>query len=190
MKRKRPKISSLLFAAFLVLLVIPQTRMPIQVAVNQMKLWVWSPSTLDAGDQIQLTPFDYGLLALDGSPRTAEIGKGKVTFISYWATWCAPCIAELPQIAALYADYGDQVQFLLINQEPLPVVRQFLEKKGLELPVFLPRMRAPKELFSRSIPTNYVIDAQGAIRIKETGAADWNSTRVRTLLDELLPEGS
>lgn len=186
MKRKRPKLSSLLFAAFIVLLLIPQTQMPIQVAVNQVKLWVWSPSELDVDDQTRLLPFTYLMSDLKGTSQTVEIGQGKVVFISYWATWCPPCIAELPSIEQLYSDYGDQVDFVLLTHEDSEVVRRFLEKKGLDLPVFTPRMQAPEQLYSRSIPTNYLIDGTGKILIKETGAADWNSIRVRAVLDKLL----
>lgn len=176
----------MLFAAFLVLLLIPQTRMPIQVVVNKVKLWVWSPSELKVEDQTQLAPFTYLLSEVDGTTHNAEIGKGKVTFISYWATWCPPCIAELPSIEALYSDYGNQVNFILLTQEDAEVVNRFLEKKGLDLPIFIPRMQAPEPLYSRSIPTNYLIDGTGKIIIKETGAADWNSAQVREILDGLL----
>lgn len=186
MKRKTPKTSSLLFALFIILLIIPQTRTPIQVAVNKVKLLVWSPSELGADDQTQLAPFTYQLADLDGTSKTIEIGKGKVTFISYWATWCPPCIAELPSIEKLYADYGDKVNFMLITNEDPEVVTRFLVKKGYELPVYNPRMQAPEALFDRSIPTNYIINAKGKIIIKETGAADWDSEKVREVLDDLI----
>lgn len=170
----------------MVLLIIPQTRMPIQVAVNKVKLLVWSPSELDDEDQTQLQAFAYQLSDLNGNRNTIEIGKGKVTFISYWATWCPPCIAELPSISNLYADYGDQVNFILITNEEPDVVTRFLENKGYDLPVFIPQMEAPNALYDRSIPTNYIIDEKGKIIIKETGAADWNSNKVREILDGLL----
>lgn len=186
MKRKIPKLSNLLFALFLVLLIIPQTRTPIQVALNKVRVFVWSPSELDAEDQMQLQPFDYKLADLNGNPITIEIGKGKVTFISYWATWCPPCIAELPGIEKLYKDYGEQIDFLLITNEAPEVVQRFLEKKNYKLPVFIPRMSPPETLFEPSIPTNYVLDKKGKIIIKETGAADWNSEKVSLVLDALL----
>ncbi len=188
MKRKKPKLSSLIFAVFLVLLIVPQTRTPIQVAVNKLKLLVWSPSELDAEDQTQLEPFSYQLTDLKGTPKTIEIGTGKVTFISYWATWCPPCIAELPSIQKMYDDYGDQVDFLLITHEDPRVVGRFLEKKAYHLPVFIPRMAPPEKLVDRSIPTNYLIDKNGKIIIKETGAANWDSKKVRSILESLLRE--
>lgn len=185
MKRKTPKLSNLIFAGFILLLLIPQTRTPIQVAVNKLKLLVWSPSELDAEDQTQLEPFTYYLNDLNGTPKSVEIGDGKVTFISYWATWCPPCIAELPSVEKLHADYGDEINFLLITNEDPAVVTRFIEKKNYDLPVFIPRMAPPEKLYERSIPTNYLIDGSGKIIMKETGAADWDSERVRGVLKKL-----
>ena len=113
--KKKFKPSDIFFVVFLALLLIPQTRKPIQVAVNKAKIWVWSPSEIAAEDQKQLSPFDYHLLTLDGEPKTIKIGKGRVTFISYWATWCGPCLAELPSIQKLYTDYGDKMDFVLLT---------------------------------------------------------------------------
>ena len=188
MKKRRLKGSDVLFVVFCALLLIPQTRAVIQVGVNRIKVAVWSPSVQAAEDQIQLRPFDYAVSDIKEENRTVAIGKGKVTFLSYWATWCPPCLAEMPSIQELYIDYGDKVQFLLLTQEDPQVVQRFLNKKGYNLPVYFPQMNAPENLSSKSIPTNYVIDAHGTILIKETGAADWNSQKVRTLLDGLLAQ--
>ena len=186
MKKRKFKISDIIFVVFIVLLLIPQTRTPIQVAVNKLKVAVWSPSLEDANDQDQVAPFQYAATDLQGASRNVAVGEGKVTFISYWATWCPPCIAELPGIQELYKDYGDKVNFLLLTQEAPEIVQRFVRKKGYELPIYFPQMEAPEILQENSIPTNYVIDAQGTIIIKETGAADWNSSKVRNLLNVLL----
>ena len=127
-------------------------------------------------------------MSLDGLSKEVAVGSGKVTFISYWATWCPPCIAELPSIASLYKDYGNRIQFLLITNERPAVVEQFLIKKNFNLPAVIPQMETPEALFERSIPTNYIIDGNGTIVIKEKGASDWNSKNVRTTLDALLAE--
>lgn len=186
MKKRKFKISDVIFVVFIILLLIPQTRTPIQVAVNKLKVAVWSPSLEDANDQDQVAPFQYAVTDLHGASRNIAVGEGKVTFISYWATWCPPCIAELPGIQELYKDYGDKVNFLLLTQEVPDKVERFVRKKGYELPIYFPQMQTPAILQENSIPTNYVIDAQGTIIIKETGAADWNSSKVRNLLNELL----
>lgn len=186
MKKRKFKISDIIFVVFIVLLLIPQTRTPIQVAVNKLKVAIWSPTVEDAKDQNQVTPFQYTVVDMEGEAKSISVGKGEVTFISYWATWCPPCIAELPGIQDLYTDYGDKVNFMLLTQEAPEKVQRFITKKGYDLPIYFPQMQAPEVLQENSIPTNYVIDGKGNIIIKETGAADWNSKKVRTLLDDLL----
>ncbi|GMN07688.1 hypothetical protein MTsPCn5_30770 [Croceitalea sp. MTPC5] len=186
MKKRKFKISDILFGLFILLLLVPQTRKPIQVALNSLKVIVWTPSALAEEYQTQIAPFDYQLATVDGAETSISIGKGKVTFISYWATWCPPCIAELPSIQKLYNDYGNQVDFVLITDESVEKVKAFLAKKQYELPVFISRMPAPTMLSEPSIPTNYLVDQNGKIVIKEKGASDWNSKKVREVLDGLL----
>lgn len=184
MKKLNPK--NIIFLVVVALLIIPQTRIPIQVAINKLKVQIFSPSAFAKADQTQLQPFTYKLKSIDGLSRDAQIGQGKVTFISYWATWCPPCIAELPSIEKLYADYGNKVDFVLITNEEPDVVQRFLKRKELNIPAVLPQMETPEQLFERSIPTNYIIDKDGKIVIKEQGAADWNSKEVRATLDKLI----
>lgn len=184
--KKKFSWKNILFIGFIIVLLIPQTRVPIQVALNKVKVAVFKPSAFAKADQYKLPPFNYVVKSMDGLAREVPIGQGKVTFISYWATWCPPCIAELPSIEALYADYGNKVQFVLLTNEDPEVVTKFLDKKGLNLPAVSPVMNAPELLYERSIPTNYVIDKEGTIVIKEKGAANWDSENVRNTLERLL----
>lgn len=186
MKKPNFKISDILFVVFIALLLIPQTRTPIQVALNKLKVLVWSPRAEAVEDREKVEAFTYVVRDLNGVSKNLGIAQGKVTFLSYWATWCPPCIAELPGIQALYTDYKDTINFILLTQEDVVRVNGFMDKKGYDLPVYIPQMPPPEVLQENSIPTNYVIDAQGNILIKETGAADWNSTKVRAMLDGLL----
>lgn len=187
MRKRKFKISDLLFIIFISLLLIPQTRKSIQVALNQLRVAIWSPGIKDLEDRDRIQAFQYKLRDLNGNSKTVAIGQGEVTFLSYWATWCAPCIAELPGIQKLFTDCGGKVNFLLLTQEEPKTVQGFLDKKSYRLPVYFPQMQAPEKLRESSIPTNYIIDAEGRVVIKETGAADWNSDTVRTVLDGLLP---
>ncbi|WP_445386275.1 TlpA family protein disulfide reductase [Robiginitalea sp. IMCC44478] len=185
--KKYLSLSNIVFAVFLALLIIPQTRKPIQVGLNKVRMLLLSPSKLDPGEQIQVIPFAYKLYDLNANALEVGIGKGKVAFLSYWATWCPPCLAELPSIQVLYSRYGDRIEFVLITNEDPEVVSRFLDKKNYDLPVYLPRMNPPEVLSERSIPTNYIIDAKGKILVKEQGAVDWNSEKVREILEKNIP---
>ncbi|WP_400073406.1 TlpA family protein disulfide reductase [Zobellia russellii] len=188
MKKRKLSFGDVLLLVFLLLLLIPQTRKPIQVALNQIKLQFFSPSVLENEDRKVIQPFNYSVRTLDGKNITLGVGKNKVTFISYWATWCPPCIAEMPSIQKLYDDYGDKVNFILLTNEEPEVITKFLHKKEFNLPVYIPKMSAPEALFEKSIPTNYIIDKEGTIVVKETGSTDWNSKNTREILENLLLE--
>jgi len=172
MNKKKFSVKNTLFIVFIVLLIIPQTRKPIQVAINSLKVKIFSPSAFAKADQTQLKPFTYKITSINGLSRDAKIGP--------------PCIAELPSIEKLYTDYGNKVDFVLITQEEPDKVKRFLERKQLNIPAVLPQMETPEQLYERSIPTNYIIDKTGKIVIKEKGAADWNSDKVRETLDKLI----
>lgn len=188
MKKKKPSISTVIFAVLIILMIIPQTRMPIQEGISKIRMVLFSPSTMDEDEQIQLEPFTYRLVTLEGTPADVGIGRGKVTFLSYWATWCPPCRAELPSIQKLYDAYGDKIDFILITHEDADAIQTFMDKKEFDFPVVRPRMETPAKLLERTIPTNYVIDKTGKVVVKEQGATDWNSQKIHNTLDALIGE--
>lgn len=186
MKKRKISIGDALLLVLILLVVVPQTRKPIQVFLNEVKVRLFSPSVLDGEGESTLEPFQYRVRTLDGGDASIVVGKGKVTFIGYWATWCPPCIAEMPSIQKLYDDYGDSVDFVLLTHEEPGVVRNFLGERKFTLPVYFPKMPPPPLLDESSIPANFIIDKTGKIRVKETGASDWNAQKIRRLLDEVL----
>ncbi|MEO9893683.1 TlpA disulfide reductase family protein [Aurantibacter sp.] len=186
MNKKHLSFSNIIFALFIVALIIPKTRIALQVAINKAKVFVMSPSKLKEEEQTQLQSFQYQLTSLEGNQSEINVGQGEVTFISYWATWCPPCIAEMPGIVKLYEDYGSKINFLLLTNENSEKVKAFLRKKGYDLPVYNPNMPSPELLQSHNIPTNYIIDKTGKIIIKEVGAVDWNSNKIREIIDNAL----
>ncbi|ASV30396.1 TlpA family protein disulfide reductase [Maribacter cobaltidurans] len=186
MKKGKIKVSDILFVVFIVLLIVPQTRTSIMVMLNQLKVELFSPGLEPEEEQLKLNPFVYQLENLKGEKSYVKVGDGDITFMSYWATWCPPCIAEFPSIDDLYQDYGDKINFVMISNEDPEKIRKFLEKKNFSVPAVVPKMEAPEDLYEKTIPTNYIIDASGKIIIKEKGASDWNSEKVRQILDGLI----
>ena len=187
---KRSKWIDFLLGVFILLILIPQTGQPIRVGIHRLKAMVWAPSVEATEKQLHIPAFEYALQNLEGEQLTQRIGEGRVTFISLWATWCPPCLAELPSIDALYKDYKDRMDFVLVTHESPEVVHTFLNKKKYDLPVYFPASQLPEALQSNSLPTNYLIDAQGNVIIAERGAANWNSKKVRKLLDGLLEKNA
>jgi len=106
--------------------------------------------------------------------------------VSFWATWCAPCIAEMPSMERLYEDYKDKVTFLFVTHEDWNTVSNFYAKKGYDFPTYNQVTNSPKELGSSSIPTTFILSKEKKIAVKKIGAANWNATSIRELLDTLL----
>ena len=179
--------SNVLFVIIIILLVIPQTGMPIKVAFN--KLIAFSPSVVKEAKRDVLNNYDWNLKTLDGESKNLSDSKQRVSVINLWATWCPPCVAEMPSFQKLYDDYGDKVDFYFISKDQnKAIVKKFMTKKAYTLPVYFSASKIPVELQSNSLPTSYVISKSGSIAINKVGAAAWNSDSMRGLLDDLLKE--
>jgi len=176
--------SSILFIAVLALLFIPQTGMPIRIFIN--KLIAWSPSELASEKQIQLETFNWPLETRTGEATNLNTSEGKVVLINFWATWCPPCVAEMPSLQSLYDAYGTQVDFYFVTTDEDERVEQFMNKKGYDFPVQYIKYREPSALSTSSLPTTYVISKEGKIVMEKTGAANWDSKSVHATLDRLL----
>jgi len=175
-----------LFFAFIGLLLIPQVRKPIQVFVQQ--LLAGNPQELSTSEQKRVEPFNWSLQNLQGEPRNLSQSKGEVILINSWATWCPPCIAEMPSLQALYDDFKQRVDFYFISNEKRQLLQKWLNQKSFKLPVYQTRGAIPPSLNSTSLPTTYVIDRKGFIRIEAVGAHDWNSSVFRQQLESLIAE--
>ena len=178
--------SNILFGVFLILLIIPQTRMPIQVFVQ--RLISFSPSETAVDKRETLGDYEWPLQELNSGGINFNQSKGKVVVVNFWATWCPPCVAEMPSFQKLYDDYGNDVDFYFVTSEEPERVNRFLEKRGYKLPVYLQSFEAPAQMQSAVLPTTYVLSKNGEITIKETGVADWNSKKIRKVIDRLISE--
>ena len=185
MKYIKSNLGNIVLLIVVVLMLVPQTRQPIQVAIQSV-ISRFNPSVIDEEDQRKVSYSSWELRDLNGVTLNFEDTKGKVVFVNLWATWCPPCIAEFQSIQDLYDDYNESVMFLLVSNESPEVIRKFLDKKGYHIQVFNPISRAPDDLSSKSIPRTFIIDKEGYVVIDKSGAANWNSDKVREQLDKLL----
>jgi len=182
------KAGDIFFWLLLILLLIPGPRKAISTAVNRVVMQVKTPGMLPAEKQVRLTDADYSWELTDqrGNPVEVMSLKGKVIFLNFWATWCPPCVAELPEIQKLYEKHGESVTFLLVTDQEPDVVEAFLEKHGYDLPVSYATSAIPPAFHRRSIPTTYVISRDRRIVVRKTGAMNWDSRGTDRLLAELL----
>jgi thiol-disulfide isomerase/thioredoxin len=182
------KITDLLFVLFVIAMLMPFSRQVIRITASN--LLAFSPKTIAEEKQPSLSASTYNWVFydLDGHAVPFSTFRGKAVFLNFWATWCAPCIAEMPDIQQLYDQFGDRVAFILISDESPERISSFMEGRGFDMPVYVRRGGAPDDFASRSIPTTFVISPQGQVVIRKTGVAKWNSNRMQQLMESLIPE--
>lgn len=185
MKISKSQRNNIIFLVIILVMLIPQTRRPIQLML-QKGLAMISPSVVDKEDRVALTDYDWQLVDEHGKAYDFNQAKGKVIFVNFWATWCPPCIAEMPSMEKLYQAYKDDVVFLFVSNEKQEVISKFKKKNSYEFLVHASLSPGPKLFKTSSIPRTFVLDKQGHIVIDKSGAADWNSAKVRKLLDDLI----
>jgi thiol-disulfide isomerase/thioredoxin len=126
---------------------------------------------------------NWAIETLDG--RTAKLGdfKGKVVFLDFWATWCAPCIAEMPSIEKLAKSLkNENIAFVLVGNDKKQAVESYVRENSLDLPSYLMTGESPADLPSHGVPATYILDRQGAAVLSHIGAADWDTDEVRSYL--------
>lgn len=187
MKFNKSQKKNAIFFVLIALMIIPQTRKPIQTFL-QKGLAMISPSIVDKDDRVQLDTYYWQLMDINGNTKNFSVSENKVVLINFWATWCPPCIAEMPSLQELYADYYDEVDFYFVSNEKNDVIKEFLKHNGYSFTVHIPTTKYPKTFNVSGIPRTFLIDKQGNIVIDKTGAANWNSDKVRNQIDQLLAE--
>ena len=178
--------SNVLFGCFIILLMIPQIRMPIQVFLQ--RTISLSPSEILKEDRNVLKSYTWNLIDTSSKILNLNQSKGNVILINYWATWCPPCIAEMPALQQLYHLYGTQVDFYFVTNDDPKRVSNFLKKENYKLPVYFQAGKSPAILESNSLPTTFLFSKEGEIVMKKTGAARWNTSKVHHTIDKLLIE--
>ena len=139
---------------------------------------------MDCSHKGSLLP-DFTLSDPAGKSITLASLKGKPLLINLWATWCAPCVAELPQLDQLAA--GGKVKVLTVSQdmgEPQKVM-QFLKDRQIKLlePWLDPENALITQYNAGTLPTSVLYDAQGREVWRIVGPRDWSSAETAALLD-------
>ena len=189
---KKKKIFSIvtdfLFVIFIVLLIIPGTRK--EVSSFFIRMVSLPPSELSSDDQfiINNPSRNWQFYDLNGNTISLSTLNDKPVFLNFWATWCPPCIGELPGIADLHTEYKDKIHFVLVSNEPPDKVNDFAKKHGYEDLSFYIHTNTPSDFATQSIPATFLISKEGKVVINKKGAARWNSGKMKKIIDGLLQE--
>jgi len=179
---KKGMFFNIIFIIVIAAIIYPNSRAWI------MRQLAFAPSIKSEAKSPILSNYNWELKGLNTSDINFESYKGKVNFVNYWATWCPPCRAEMPLIQKLYNDYKDRVNFVFITTDTKQKVDSYFQEHSLNLPTYNMLSREPSEFTTRSIPATYIVSKKAKIVVSTVGAADWNSEKIRRLLDKLLAE--
>jgi len=129
---------------------------------------------------------DFKLTALDGKPLTIAALQGKVVFLNFWATWCGPCRAEIPDLIALQDRYKGRLQIIGLNVDDEEAdIQKYVEEMGINYPVAMTSNDVRIQFGGiPALPTSFVLDTEGRVVQKHVGL--WNpevyETEIRALL--------
>ena len=142
-------------------------------------------SAQDVGSQCT----DFELTTLTGETFRLSDCRGKVVFINIWATWCPPCVSEMPEIDRLAAAYPDELVVLGVSvDDRMSTVKEFIAEKGYSYAIAMDdaSYTVANKLFpTYAIPNSIFIDPNGIVTSIEAGAADY-ATLERRFLDAKL----
>ncbi len=186
-KKKKSQLSNILFLIAIVLLIVPQTRIPIQIALHKV-VGAFGPSVKSDDDAVTLDNYNWQLINDRGEQFDFNDAKNKVVIINFWATWCPPCIAEMPSLNKLYKAYEDKVILLYVSDEANETLLKFKDKNDYNFPVYHSIAALPSEFDVTSIPRTFVIDKKGRVVVDKTGAANWFSNNFKEELDKLIAD--
>ena len=144
-----------------------------------------SPYTAEPG----MAAFD--LPDLKGQQHTLEDYRGQVVLVNFWASWCPPCIQEMPMLERLQQALDEQpFEILTVNVgEQKYRVWKFVKLINLGLPVILDARRDTFNSWELSVlPTSFLLDKQGNVRYRVVGDVEWDSEEVITLIESLINE--
>lgn len=117
--------------------------------------------------------------------------KGKAVFINFWATWCPPCIEEMPSIQTLYNKFKDNkdIVFLLVDVDNnIESASKFMEKRELDMPLYVPNSEIPSSYLAGAIPTTVILDKKGNIDVRLEGGRDYSTPAIAEALQSLIDE--
>jgi thiol-disulfide isomerase/thioredoxin len=147
------------------------------ISIFAMGVSVLARDAISATDK-PLVP-NLELNAINGEQWSLHANRGSVIVLNFWATWCQPCRTEMPllvKVADEYADRGVKVVGVALDEGGIELIRKFVAEYKIDYPILTPPADSP--LFGMSsLPTTLLIDAEGRLEEKYTGAVPENVLR-------------
>ncbi len=152
------------------------------IAATQAEIQPWSSDNMAD---------EFTLPDLKDSMHSLSSYKGKVVLVNFWASWCPPCIYEMPELIRLKKQLVDQpFEILALNVgEKKYRVRKFVKLINFDLPVLLDTSQDNFNAWGvKTLPTSFLIDAKGNIRYRIRGNPDWQDKNTLAVIEQLIAE--
>jgi len=185
-KSKLSKFFDFLLLVILLMVLIPSTRVKIQQLL--LNIGITSSGKIENSNiSVPKSFYNWQLVSSTGEVFDMQLCKNKVVFINFWATWCSPCVAELPYIDDLNQKFKDNANVVIVTvvDESFKKVNPFMKKRGFFFDVFQSKIGLPSFLNKGSIPYTIIIDKEGKLVLEKTGSYKWNSKQIVDYIEEL-----
>jgi cytochrome c biogenesis protein CcmG/thiol:disulfide interchange protein DsbE len=128
------------------------------------------------------------LFTPDGTLFTLASLRGQVVLVNFWATWCEPCVTEMPALQRLRDQFAPRFEILGVNYQEGPArIKSFIDRTGISFPIVRDTDGAVAKAWgARIFPASYVVDRTGDVRHVLIGAADWTSPGLVSTIRKLL----
>lgn len=154
------------------------------------------PFEIDSPEEAAKRPKvdDFILADSDGKQKKLSDFRGNVVILSFWASWCTPCLVELPTFAELEKKFHDRgLRIVAVNldegSEGPSMAKDFWKKEKFGFPCFFdPQKMLAQKFEVEMLPSNFVIDRQGRLALSSFGANDWANAQSIDFLEGLLAE--
>ncbi len=140
-------------------------------------------ATEEAETEEYAKAIDFTMEDKDGNSVSLYSKQGKPVIINFWASWCSPCKAELPDFQLAYEEYGNEVEFMMVNltdgrSETVEGASGFINAQGYTFPVYFDvNQEGAMAYYVTSIPTTYFIDSEGNIIAYAQGMLDYDTLK-------------
>jgi len=130
---------------------------------------------------------DFTLPLVDGRTFRLASQRGKPVFVNFWATWCPPCLEEMPAMERLWREHRDRLVMVAISVDSDPkAVAPFVERHGLTFAIALdPGLGVANAYGVRALPATVLVDREGMLKALALGPREWDGNAARAVMDVL-----
>lgn len=194
MEKKKLSVSNIIYLLLIAILVI--------MLINPTAKSLWIRGLINIGffkpeipaqvlPKVLTNPSNIAFRDNTGKILNITDLKGKVIFVNFWATWCPPCIAEMPNVNELYQQYKNTPNAIFILADVdnnYTTANAFMKSHQYDLPVYTLAGNMPEDIMDGTIPTTLVFNKKGELVFRHTNTANYNSTRFADYFARLIKQ--